>query len=115
MTAGETLGQRLRIARDAAHMTHGDIAEHLCITRSAISQWETDVTTPRGPKVRRLAAILGVRAGWLLVGEEPMLEHGGPAPQSGSLEYVIRKLGEASELLADLQRQLRFLTNGSAS
>jgi transcriptional regulator with XRE-family HTH domain len=60
-----TLGQRLRKARIAAGLSQEDVGDGLGVTRSAISQWEKEQTTPGSDKLVAAAEMLGVDIEWL--------------------------------------------------
>jgi transcriptional regulator with XRE-family HTH domain len=63
-----TFGSRLKQAREAAKVTQEQIGEVTHVTKSAVSQWEADLTVP---DVRQLAAIcsrIGASADHLILG-----------------------------------------------
>lgn len=64
--APTTLGQRLRIAREAANMTQADLAKAANVPQPNLSHYERDSMTPSVPVLQRLAAALGVTAGELI-------------------------------------------------
>lgn len=55
-----TLGNRIRNARLGLEMTQKQLAEILGISVQAISQWESDKTTPTGDNLVRLGTVLGI-------------------------------------------------------
>jgi transcriptional regulator with XRE-family HTH domain len=59
-------------ARLRRTVTQEEIGEAMGVTGAAVSAWEAGLAMPPAAKIPRLAAILGVRAGWLAWGEEPM-------------------------------------------
>lgn len=65
-----TLADRLKIARDDAVLTQGELAEIAGISRLHISEIETGRTkAPRPRTLRALAEALGVSVRWLRTGE----------------------------------------------
>lgn len=73
----ETVGQRIRWARERAGVTLAELALKTGMTAAAISRIETGATKPRPTTIRRLADELGVRIAWVTVGEMPPVEKGG--------------------------------------
>ncbi len=73
--AGRILRARLELgARQTPPrtITQEEIAGAMGVTGQAVSGWEAGVSEPTREKLARLATVLGVRAGWLSFGEEPM-------------------------------------------
>lgn len=56
----ETLGSRLREAREAKGLTQDEVAEHFGIRRVSVTQWESDTTRPAFSRVPGLADLLGI-------------------------------------------------------
>jgi len=65
-----TLGERIKEAREARHLSQEALAELLGVSRQAVSKWENDTAVPQGANRAALAEILELN-------EEP----GTPAPQ----------------------------------
>lgn len=64
-----TVGDRVRIARDDAVLTQGELAERAGISRLHVSEIETGRTAiPRPRTLRALAQALGVSVRWLRTG-----------------------------------------------
>lgn len=72
----DTLGSRIRHAREAKGMTQDDVASSFGIRRVSVTQWEAGTTKPAIGKLGELAELLGTTTAWLLEGQ-------GPAPNSG--------------------------------
>lgn len=70
----QTLGERLRYAREAKSISQQVVADQLGIKRVNISTWESDTTRPDISRIPEIAAIYGVTEAWLLTGA-------GEAPQ----------------------------------
>ncbi len=68
---GNTVGERIRVARVAVGMTQDALARAVGVSRSAVAQWETERAGQVGANLTRVAAALGVGAGALLTGVEP--------------------------------------------
>lgn len=62
----QSLGQRIRYAREAAGLTQEAVAAHFGIRRVSVTQWENDVTRPALDKIEGLAELLNTRTDWLL-------------------------------------------------
>ena len=65
----ETLGERIRAARQAAGLSQEKLAERLGLTRQAVTKWETGHSAPSTENLLHLAEVLGVPVTALL-GEE---------------------------------------------
>jgi transcriptional regulator with XRE-family HTH domain len=67
----ETLGYRLKHARDQKVLTIAELAESAAVSKPTIINIEKDrfSRTPNRATVRKLAAALGVDPGWLLTGD----------------------------------------------
>ena len=61
-----TVGARLRFARSQKHLRQADVAEHLRVAGSRVSEWENDVYTPNSINLDQLAELYGVSTTWLL-------------------------------------------------
>ena len=60
-----SIGQRLKEARLAANMTQEDLAAAVGVTKGAIGNYETEVSSPKEPILIRLMEILRVDANFL--------------------------------------------------
>lgn len=76
----ETLGSRIRFAREASGLTQDQIAEHFQIRRVSVTQWEGDTTRPAVAKLGELARLLKTSPEWLIDGVGQPPAGGGPAP-----------------------------------
>lgn len=70
----DTLGSRIRYARNAKGLKQHQLADALGINRVNISDWERDQTAPETSRIPKIAAFLGVTESWLLSrsGDDPL-------------------------------------------
>lgn len=61
-----TLGEKIRYARKACGLSQTQLAEKLCVSRSAIAKWETDKGLPDVENLKLLARLLNVSLDSLL-------------------------------------------------
>ncbi len=61
-----TLGEKIRYARKNCGLSQGQLAEKLCVSRSAIAKWETDKGIPDVENLKMLSRLLGVSVDSLL-------------------------------------------------
>ena len=68
----ETIGQRLKQARDRSVYSLNELAMCSGVTKATIINIEKDrfTRTPNRETIRKLAAALGVNPSWLLTGDE---------------------------------------------
>lgn len=71
-----TLGQLIRQARDAARLSQQDVANHLGVTRNAVSLWESDENLPKGRTINKLSRYLKIPLPelWKTMGVEAEVE-----------------------------------------
>ena len=67
----ETMGQRIRSAREAKGWTQDDLAAAMKTSRSLVSDWERDATDPRGSTRIKLSDALDVSPEWIRTGVGP--------------------------------------------
>ncbi len=67
-----SLGSRIRQARTAAAMAQDELARRLCVSRQAITKWESDKGTPDIANLRALAALFDVSVDYLVATDEPV-------------------------------------------
>ena len=66
----QTIGERLRWARDRKVWTLADLVTASGVTKAAISRIENGHHRPRQGTIRTLAAALDVDAAWLMLGDQ---------------------------------------------
>lgn len=81
----QTIGSRIKIAREAKGLTQQQVADHFGIRRVSVTQWESDTTSPSVDRVGELAGMLGVPSEWLLTAA-------GPGPET-STRSALRSKG----------------------
>lgn len=65
-----TIGQRIAARRKLQNLSQEALAEHLGISRQAVSKWEADAAIPEIDKLIALSKLYDVSVGWLLGVEE---------------------------------------------
>lgn len=65
-----TLADKLKEARNNAGLTQAELAEKICVSRQAITKWETDKGIPDIDNLRLLSKVLNVSIDFLLDEEE---------------------------------------------
>ena len=50
-----TLGEKIRLARRGCGLSQEQLAQKLCVSRSAIAKWETDKGLPDVENLKQLA------------------------------------------------------------
>lgn len=76
-----SVAKHIRRLRTERHMTQGDLAEKLFVTRQTVSAWETGKAQPDLETLERIAVVLGVEVTELIYG----------APQSPNLRELKQK------------------------
>jgi transcriptional regulator with XRE-family HTH domain len=104
-----TLGQRLRIAREAAGLTTADAARRLGVLKSSWQAWEADAKAPRSNRLAMMAGVLGVSPSWLLsgLGDDPWERKASAAPAA-----LLRDLRQTASDMATLNRRMRAIAAG---
>lgn len=74
MLPGHDLGERIRAARLKRGMSQERLADAMGVSKGAVSQWESNATSPRREYLSPLAEILGVTINWLLGRDNSDLE-----------------------------------------
>ena len=109
---GDSLGKRLRKARDAAEMTQAEFAEALGIGRAALSKWELDQRVPDATTIVDVCRLLHIPSSHLLGLDaedqgKPFHERLKNLFRAEGNERALRILGVGTEALeAVLQGQL---------
>lgn len=65
-----TIGAKIRQARKQCKLSQEQLAEVMCVSRSAIAKWETDKGLPDIENLRMLSKLLHISTDWLLEADE---------------------------------------------
>ncbi len=71
ITVRKSLGEALKEHRTRCHMTQEFVAEHLGVSRQAVSKWENGTSDPSTSNLLALAKLYGVSAQELLQQIDP--------------------------------------------
>ena len=66
-----SLGTNISRLRAEHHLSQGDLAEALAVSRQSVSKWETDSSVPDLDKLVKLSQVLDVTLDELVMGAEP--------------------------------------------
>ena len=64
------VGRNIRRFREAKGLTQEQLAERLCVTRQAVSNWENEKTQPDIDTLHKIAQVLEVSVEELIYGEK---------------------------------------------
>lgn len=98
----EALGQRLRLAREQAGLSQGQVARMLEYHRPTVSQIEAGKRVVRPDEIERFAEIYGVKEAWILRGESAFSDENDPR-----IELAARELAKLRQ--EDLDAILRLI------
>lgn len=102
------IGDRIRVAREAAHLSKSELARRLGLHPSACVQWEAKGgTRPNVEHLAKVAAILNVRFEWLATGRGEQYYAPGiqdESPQYGGLDSLLHS--DERHLLETYRRML---------
>ena len=106
---GNTVGARIKQAREIQKWSIEDLAQRIGVTRETIEAWETGERDPRANRIMILAGILNVSAHWLLdgTGDSPEVRDIEPIDAArGQMEAVKTKMIELNALLEEMDAKL---------
>lgn len=69
----DTLGKRIKYARERLRLTQGDLGKRVGIQPQSVSQWESGIKAPSRENLKAVASILSISLQWLV--------YGGPLPE----------------------------------
>lgn len=69
-----SLGSNISRLRAEHHLSQGDLAEALEVSRQSVSQWETDSSVPDLDRLVKLSRVFDVTLDELVMGAEPQLK-----------------------------------------
>ena len=76
-----SLGTNISRLRAEHHLSQGDLAEALAVSRQSVSKWETDSSVPDLDKLVKLSQLFGVSLDELVTGAVPQLKAEMPPQQ----------------------------------
>lgn len=85
------MGPRLVQLRRKYRLNQSQLGELCGVTKAAVSQWETGVSTPEIEKLVRLRSKLDFSLDWLLIGEEEV-SRSGVMPYAKERRLINRRL-----------------------
>lgn len=106
----ESLGERIKSARQAAGLSQEALGTLLGKTQGAISQWELNTSTPEFDAAVPLARALGVSLDWLLGADDTPLVTLRTALMKRSAMEVVSQLSEALANGRIPEQRLRLLS-----
>jgi transcriptional regulator with XRE-family HTH domain len=71
MSDKQGVNSRLKLLRKAKKLTQDEVAEILSVTKSAISKFETGISSPSSATLKKIAALYDVSVDYLLSGDIP--------------------------------------------
>lgn len=110
MADSNTMGGRIREARELAGLSQTEVANRIGVSRAAVSLWESDQTKQlAGLNLQRLASLLGRSAEWLATGQGPDTK-GVPAAESPAFNAIINEetLARTIRLIESLLREMNY-------
>ena len=75
-----SMGERIRQRREALGMTRLELAEALGVSRSAVGNYETDISAPKEEVLQRLFHVLDMEPNFLFQDSFPLLRRDLPSP-----------------------------------
>lgn len=102
-----TLGNRIRRLRTERKMSQELLAEHLEVSRQAVSKWETDTGCPDTQKLIKLADLFHVSVEYLATGKEPST---GNAQNDRQTSTALKRISLCFFAVALLSHCIGFVT-----
>lgn len=98
-----TLGNRITTLRNQHHMSQGDLAQRLNVSRQSVSKWETDNSVPDLDKLITLSEIFDITLDELIKGPQPtvitMPSNEENAATESSLKDVCPRISETQRII----------------
>jgi HTH-type transcriptional regulator, cell division transcriptional repressor len=108
-----TLGDRLTLAREAAGLDPGQLAQRIGVRPQTLRNWEEDRAEPRANRLQMLAGMLNVSMIWLMSGEGevPRAVNLSDGPAAGDVLAELRRIHHDQRQIAGrmsrLEKRLR--------
>lgn len=102
-TSPESVGQRLRMAREQAGLSQGQVARILNLHRPTVSQMESGQRAVKPAEVAQLAELYRVKQGWIVSGETV-----GASDADPRVELAARELSKLKK--QDLEKIMQLLS-----
>ena len=94
-----TLGKRIASRRKLIGLSQEALAEHMNVSRQAVSKWESDITIPEIDKLLMLSKLFKVNVGWLL---------GVEADINACSDFTEQQLTALEQMLRNYQRSSKI-------
>lgn len=101
-----TLGNRITTLRNTHHMSQGDLAERLNVSRQSVSKWETDTSVPDLDKLITLSEIFEITLDELVKGPQTKENKSKKESDNSSSETVC---AAPTHRISDTQRIIGFI------
>lgn len=102
-----TLGKRIHKLRVQKRMSQELLAEHLEVSRQAVSKWENDVNSPDTQKLIKLAELFNVSVDYLATGQELPTDN---AQSSQHISIALKRISCYFFIVALLAHCIGFFT-----
>jgi SOS-response transcriptional repressor LexA len=90
----QTVGERIHKQRKARGLSGQTVATATGVSKGTISQWENDITKPKGDNLLKLAKVLRCSAEWLNSGK------GDPSIEANAISVDPRDMGQQVPLIS---------------
>ena len=97
----ENIASRLRLAREIAGLTQGQVAKHLGLHRPTVSEIEAGRRKVSADEMFRIVELYGVSLAWVIGAEDSS------SAESDRVELAARELGKLKD--KDLDRLLQLI------
>ena len=97
-----TLGEKITLLRKQHHLSQGDLAEQMKVSRQSVSKWETDVSIPDLDKLILMSNLFGVTI-------DEMVKQDTVQQQPAEEQTVDITQGTTPKAAADTQRTMGFI------
>lgn len=99
----QAIGNRLRLAREIAGLSQGQVAKQLSMHRPTISQIEAGDRNVRAEEIRQFADLYDVEEAWIIRGDETLAGEGDPRIELAARELSKLKRDDLDSILRLIQ------------